>query len=99
MGSYHGDTIGAMDCSEPSVFNRKVEWYRGRGAWLNFPQVKMRQGKWIVDPPEELRDRLGPPRAFDSLEQIFDFKTRYQDTVLYAKHFSAELSHLRKEGK
>lgn len=99
MGSYHGDTIGAMDCSEPSVFNRKVEWYRGRGAWLDFPQVKMRQGKWIVEPPEELRDRLGAPRIFDSLEQIFDFKTRYQDTVLYAKHFAAELSHLRKEGK
>jgi dethiobiotin synthetase/adenosylmethionine--8-amino-7-oxononanoate aminotransferase len=31
-GSYHGDTMGAMDASEPSVYNEKVEWYRPRGC-------------------------------------------------------------------
>ncbi|KAK0737346.1 pyridoxal phosphate-dependent transferase, partial [Apiosordaria backusii] len=30
-GSYHGDTIGAMDCSEPGVYNEKVE---GECGWL-----------------------------------------------------------------
>ncbi|CAI4212325.1 unnamed protein product [Parascedosporium putredinis] len=32
-GSYHGDTMGAMDSTEPSVFNEKVEWYDGKGYW------------------------------------------------------------------
>lgn len=31
-GSYHGDTIGVMDCAEPSVYNRKETWYRPRGC-------------------------------------------------------------------
>ncbi len=28
-GSYHGDTIGAMDACEPSVYSEAVHWYRG----------------------------------------------------------------------
>ena len=28
---YHGDTIGVMDCAEPSAYNEKVDWYRPRG--------------------------------------------------------------------
>ncbi|KAK4174799.1 putative Adenosylmethionine-8-amino-7-oxononanoate aminotransferase [Triangularia setosa] len=38
-GSYHGDTMGAMDCSEPGVYNERVEWYEGKGAWLESPGV------------------------------------------------------------
>jgi dethiobiotin synthetase/adenosylmethionine--8-amino-7-oxononanoate aminotransferase len=30
-GSYHGDTMGVMDASEPSVYNDRVEWYKPRG--------------------------------------------------------------------
>ena len=25
-GSYHGDTIGAMDLSSPNVYNERVHW-------------------------------------------------------------------------
>ena len=32
MNSYHGDTMGVMDCSEPSIYNKKVEWYQPRGC-------------------------------------------------------------------
>ena len=32
MNSYHGDTMGVMDCSEPSTYNKKVEWYQPRGC-------------------------------------------------------------------
>jgi bifunctional dethiobiotin synthetase / adenosylmethionine---8-amino-7-oxononanoate aminotransferase len=31
-GSYHGDTMGVMDSSEPSTYNDKVEWYRPKGG-------------------------------------------------------------------
>jgi bifunctional dethiobiotin synthetase / adenosylmethionine---8-amino-7-oxononanoate aminotransferase len=30
--SYHGDTMGAMDCSEPGTYNEQVEWYEPKGC-------------------------------------------------------------------
>lgn len=30
--SYHGDTIGVMDASEPSTYNEKVDWYEPKGC-------------------------------------------------------------------
>ncbi|KAL2841430.1 pyridoxal phosphate-dependent transferase [Aspergillus pseudoustus] len=75
-GSYHGDTIGVMDCSEPSTYNQRVEWYRGRGHWFDFPLVKMTKGVWKVEVPEILRDALGADQDFSSLESVFDVESR-----------------------
>ncbi|KAL1960278.1 hypothetical protein VTO42DRAFT_8238 [Malbranchea cinnamomea] len=75
-GSYHGDTIGVMDCSEPGVYNKKVEWYRGRGHWFDFPLVKMVKGKWMVSIPEELKGHLGEDAEFPTLSAIFNLKVR-----------------------
>lgn len=80
--SYHGDTIGTMDCSEPSIFNEKVDWYSGRGVWLDFPTVKMRQGQWLVEP----FDSAFETRYFDSLTDLLDFSKREQDCELYKKY-------------
>jgi dethiobiotin synthetase/adenosylmethionine--8-amino-7-oxononanoate aminotransferase len=38
-GSYHGDTMGVMDCAEPSTYNEKVEWYRPRGCEYLFSRI------------------------------------------------------------
>lgn len=92
--SYHGDTIGTMDCSEPSVFNKKVEWYSGRGHWLDFPQVKMRRGKWLVEGPEGVE----ATSEFTSLDQIFDFERRSDDRRRYRAQLDDKLASLRKEG-
>jgi len=75
-GSYHGDTIGAMDCSEPSTFNQNVEWYRGRGYWFDYPTVKMTGGAWVVESPPGLEDELGPRTAFSSLGEVFNLESR-----------------------
>ncbi|KAJ5100561.1 Pyridoxal phosphate-dependent transferase major region subdomain 2 [Penicillium angulare] len=75
-GSYHGDTIGVMDCSEPSTYNKKVEWYRGRGHWFDFPLVKMVNGKWKVEVPAELKEDLGADSEFSSLGSLFDLNNR-----------------------
>jgi dethiobiotin synthetase/adenosylmethionine--8-amino-7-oxononanoate aminotransferase len=90
-GSYHGDTIGAMDCSEGSTFNQKVHWYQGRGFWLDFPQVKMKDGKWIVEPPAGREEIFGPEKEFESLSDIFniqrdnsDMKNRYERYIMEA---------------
>jgi dethiobiotin synthetase/adenosylmethionine--8-amino-7-oxononanoate aminotransferase len=98
IGSYHGDTMGTMDCSEPSIFNKKVEWYQGRGHWLDFPQVKLRDGQWIVEPPKSLHKAVGKTRTFNSLEEIFDLEARRADWGRYRSYLDAELWHLRQQG-
>ncbi|KAJ6150931.1 hypothetical protein N7470_007525 [Penicillium chermesinum] len=75
-GSYHGDTLGVMECSEPSTYNQKVEWYRGRGHWFDYPLVKMVGGTWKVEVPGELKEDLGSDVEFDSLNSIFDLESR-----------------------
>lgn len=67
-GSYHGDTIGAMNCSEPGVFNEKVEWYEGKGAWLDAPGVRCERGLWVV--------KGGEGREFGTLGKVFDLEGR-----------------------
>ncbi|KAF2862148.1 putative bifunctional diaminopelargonate synthase [Piedraia hortae CBS 480.64] len=68
--SYHGDTLGTMACSEPSIYNEKVEWYTPRGVWVDFPKVKLVRGVWMVEDPE------GEKETFNSLQEIFDFDAR-----------------------
>lgn len=95
-GSYHGDTIGAMDASEPSVYNKKVDWYRGRGYWFDFPTVKMRKGTWFVEPPVGQEAEFGPTQSFESLTAIFDFAARGQSTR-YEKYVEDVLDNLVKQ--
>lgn len=75
-GSYHGDTIGAMDASEPCIYNRKVDWYSGRGFWFEYPTFKMRKGRWIVEPPQGMEADFGPTKYFERLDHIFDLESR-----------------------
>lgn len=101
-GSYHGDTIGAMDCSEPSTYNEKVHWYKGRGYWFDFPQVNMKNGTWIVEPPSGCEVEFGPATTFSSLDEVFDMSTRDGSPAAasYRKHIMATLDRLiRIEGK
>ncbi|KAK2613587.1 hypothetical protein N8I77_000493 [Diaporthe amygdali] len=101
-GSYHGDTIGAMDCSEPGTYNEKIEWYKGKGYWFDFPTVKMTNGKWKVDVPGELKidGSSAGVAEFSGLHDIFDLKARqntetYQD---YTRYISRTLESLRDQG-
>lgn len=99
IGSYHGDTIGTMDCSEPSIYNKKVEWYQGRGHWLDFPQVRMVDGQWTVEPPAQLQDVLGTTRTFDSLSAVYDLQARKDDWQMYRTYLDSELSRLQNQGR
>ena len=75
-GSYHGDTIGAMDASEPCVYNKKVDWYRGRGYWFDYPTVKLSKGRWFVEPPAGMEGDFGPTQYFEDLDDVFDLGKR-----------------------
>jgi dethiobiotin synthetase/adenosylmethionine--8-amino-7-oxononanoate aminotransferase len=101
-GSYHGDTIGAMDASEPSTYNERVHWYKGRGYWFDFPRVKMRRGKWIVEPPQVAEGRFGEVKEFSSLSDIFDIQARLGSLTgqKYREYIEETLDRLiNKEGK
>ncbi|KAK6005481.1 hypothetical protein QM012_007123 [Aureobasidium pullulans] len=98
-GSYHGDTIGTMDLSEPSTYNKKVEWYSGRGHWFDFPLVKMQEGKWVVEPPAGMEEEFGPVRSFSSLDEIFAFSGRKADADRYESYIKTSLEALTAEGK
>lgn len=100
-GSYHGDTIGAMDCSEPSTFNEKVHWYEGRGFWFDFPQVKMIKGEWIVEPPKGMEEEFGEVTKFESLGDVFDLEKRTRSPAgkKYRKYIEKTLERLVKEEK
>ena len=48
-GSYHGDTIGAMDACEEGVYT--CEWHDAKGYWFDPPSVGIKNGRAFVDVP------------------------------------------------
>ena len=48
-GSYHGDTIGAMDACEEGVYT--CEWHNAKGYWFEPPSVGIKNGRAFVDIP------------------------------------------------
>ncbi|KAF8328123.1 pyridoxal phosphate-dependent transferase [Cantharellus anzutake] len=66
-GSYHGDTIGAMDACEGGVYNSSVEWHRERGSWIQPPKVAIRNGKLVIALPSSFRQGAG--RFFFDISQ------------------------------
>ncbi|KAK9327947.1 pyridoxal phosphate-dependent transferase [Lipomyces starkeyi] len=100
-GSYHGDTIGAMDCSEPSVYNGKVGWYTGRGYWFEYPTVKMVNSTWIVEVPEALKPELGSGSQYRSVSEIFNLSGRQSEPLAnrYRTYIQKIIKKLVKEDK
>lgn len=82
--SYHGDTIGSMDMSEPSVYNDTVPWYRGKGFWFDCPSIKMRKGRWMIEKPAELGEALGKTTTFANLQDIYSLE---RDDSPEAQHY------------
>lgn len=102
-GSYHGDTIGVMNCSEPNTFNEKVDWYKPWGFWFDPPQVHMRKGRWEIEIPESMHDQSPPaspsPLPFESLSSVFDFASRSKDVEFYKSYINRTLKHLTHDQK
>ncbi|EKX52140.1 hypothetical protein GUITHDRAFT_161318 [Guillardia theta CCMP2712] len=50
-GSYHGDTLGAMNAQAPSVFTgfKQMPWYDPKGVWLDIPTLAIVKGEWRID--------------------------------------------------
>ena len=100
-GSYHGDTIGVMNCSEPSPFNKKVDWYQPWGHWFSPPEVRLVKGQWQISLPadDSMPRETGPTTLFPSLEAIFDFEARDDDVQFYSDYITRTLTHLTHQQK
>ena len=91
-GGYHGDTLGAMDATEPSVFNGEGQtpWYRGRGLFLEPPTCGMEAGgcwrvRWLDEEEEEWETAAAAAAALgdddDEEEDLSRSKGRVVDDV------------------
>lgn len=54
-GSYHGDTLGVMNCSQSSDFNSlQTPWYRPNGVFFKPVTVSIKNGVWSINRPDWL---------------------------------------------
>ncbi|EXJ79212.1 hypothetical protein A1O3_08713 [Capronia epimyces CBS 606.96] len=98
-GSYHGDTIGVMNCSEPNVYNEKVDWHQPWGHWFDPPTLLLRNGVWELSLPDEMRPACAVQK-FPSLDALFDFPARADDAARYEEHIKTTLDTLvRHQGR
>lgn len=63
-GSYHGDTIGAMDACYAGDGVYTCEWHSAKGFWFDPPSIGMRNGKAIVSLPPAIASSA----KYESLE-------------------------------
>jgi dethiobiotin synthetase/adenosylmethionine--8-amino-7-oxononanoate aminotransferase len=96
-GSYHGDTIGAMDCAEPCVYNEKIEWYEGKGYWFDYPTIQCVEGKWVVSAPKE----IGQDQKLESISEVFNLESRLKTEQYrgYEKYIEKTLKKLQDQGR
>ncbi|PIN20538.1 Acetylornithine aminotransferase [Handroanthus impetiginosus] len=96
-GSYHGDTLGAMEAQAPSPYTGFLQqpWYRGRGLFLDPPTVAMCDGLWEVSLPEEMQPKKSGNEclSFGSRDEIF--KKSRDDSGLASLYTSIILQELQ----
>ena len=54
-GSYHGDTIGAMNACDAGDGVFTCEWHDSKGFWFDPPSLAIREGRTSIDLPPVLR--------------------------------------------
>ncbi|THG20493.1 hypothetical protein TEA_013690 [Camellia sinensis var. sinensis] len=96
-GSYHGDTLGAMEAQAPSSYTGFLQqpWYTGRGFFLDPPTVFMQNGVWKLSLPE----RMNPEKvkvedtSFSLRDEIF-YNSRDGSSLAgsYSSYITRELS-------
>jgi dethiobiotin synthetase/adenosylmethionine--8-amino-7-oxononanoate aminotransferase len=80
--SYHGDTVGAMDCAASSAFNGRLQtpWYSGRGCFLMPPYLQLQQGRWRLQAPDWLQQQQQQAGSsgwsWGSRQEAFDLDSR-----------------------
>ncbi|MFS7918184.1 putative dethiobiotin synthase, Adenosylmethionine--8-amino-7-oxononanoate transaminase [Helianthus anomalus] len=95
-GSYHGDTLGAMDAQAPSPYTGFLQqpWYTGRGVFLDPPFISMCDGVWKIAVPKKMHyeDVILEDTSFNSRDQVFN-RSRDDSKLasIYSTYISQEL--------
>ncbi|KAF8907364.1 pyridoxal phosphate-dependent transferase [Gymnopilus junonius] len=98
-GSYHGDTIGAMDACEEGVYT--CEWHNAKGYWLDPPTVGFKDGEVFVDIPASLASfsQSTSIRA-ESLSWLYEVENRLHTPLAraYALYITRALESVQARG-
>lgn len=93
--SYHGDTLGVMDCSEPSDYNMtQTPWYQPRGLFLDPPTLALRNGVWTVEAPTWL-DGGG----FMQIDGVDEAMSKERDVQVYKECIGRKLDRVLHENQ
>ncbi|KAJ7044967.1 PLP-dependent transferase [Mycena alexandri] len=102
-GSYHGDTIGAMDaCAEEGVFT--CEWHNAKGYWFDPPTVSIQEGCAIVTLPPALAAVAAKDdyrmNTTNSMSWVYDLTGRLDSPLaqVYREYISHTLDGLEHSG-
>lgn len=108
-GSYHGDTIGAMDACEGGPYSEAVEWYRGRGFWFDVPTVGFKDGRIFVScsnqdlslPQTSTASKPTWEVEFKSISEAYDVELRLNSELadIYRSHVQSTLERLVGQGR
>lgn len=96
-GSYHGDTLGAMEAQAPSLYTGLFQqpWYSGRGLFLDPPTVFMSDGVWKLQLPKKIQEERSNEEDifFDDRDEIFEGnRDASRIAGIYSSYISKELS-------
>ncbi|KAB8028076.1 aminotransferase class III-fold pyridoxal phosphate-dependent enzyme [Fluviispira multicolorata] len=70
--SYHGDTHGSMNATNPNIFKTNEHWYTPKGFWLEYPVIALKNKKYLVTLPLDISENSIWHMSFQSLGSFFD---------------------------
>jgi bifunctional dethiobiotin synthetase / adenosylmethionine---8-amino-7-oxononanoate aminotransferase len=99
-GSYHGDTIGAMDACEKGVYT--CEWHDAKGFWFDPPSIGIKNGEVFITVPSALAGFTDSQTVkAPSLSWTYDIESRLNTPLAraYALHITRTLESLNQHGE
>ncbi|KIY69063.1 onanonoxo-7-onima-8-eninoihtemlysoneda [Cylindrobasidium torrendii FP15055 ss-10] len=98
-GSYHGDTIGAMNACEEGVYT--CEWHNAKGFWLDSPTVGIKDGKVTITVPRSFGSAAAPKDLQSGdLSWTYNVESRLDSPLatVYRTHVQNTLDKLKRAG-
>ncbi|PPQ99128.1 hypothetical protein CVT24_009318 [Panaeolus cyanescens] len=98
-GSYHGDTIGAMDACEEGVYT--CEWHNAKGYWFDPPSIGIKDGEVSITVPASLATFSQSQNVkAKSLSWVYDVEDRLETPLAkaYAMYITKTLKALEAAG-
>lgn len=101
-GSYHGDTIGAMDACYAGDGVYTCEWHSAKGFWFDPPHISIRNGKAIITLPEAISKESGSNYKeihAHSFQWFFNIEARLDTGLsgIYRRYITTKLDQIEAE--